>query len=255
VGRAARAALAPAVAALTMALAPALTQPPSPPVSVNSLGMRMVLVPAGRFGMGSPAGAPMRQEEEWPHQVTLTKPFRISATEVTQGQWRALMPGRVGSPAGDDLPVVSLGWMEAVEFCRKLSEREKSVYRLPTEAEWEYACRANAQDPAATAGLDAVAWYADDSDGMAHAVGTKKPNAWGLLDMLGNVAEWTADVYAAYPHEAEQTDPAGPASGTSRVVRGGSFRSFPPALRCAARTGTPESYQLAHLGFRVVQQE
>jgi len=249
VGRVRLAALA-AVAAST-ALAPA--QPPAPPVSVNSLGMRMVLLPAGRFTMGSPAGAPMRQEEEWPHPVRLTKPFRISATEVTQAQWRALMPARVVPPAGDDLPAASLGWTDAVEFCRKLSEKERSVYRLPTEAEWEYACRAGADESTTADGLDAIAWYADDSGGAAHAVGTKRPSAWGLFDMLGNVAEWTGDAYAAYPQEAERTDPAGPASGTSRVVRGGSFRSFRPALRCAARTGTPESYQLAHVGFRVVQ--
>jgi len=231
----------------------ALAQPALPPVKVNSLGMRMVLVPAGRFTMGSPAGAAMRQEEEWPHQVTLTRPFRISATEVTQAQWRALLPAKVGSPGGDELPVTSLSWAEAVEFCRTLSQKEKTVYRLPTEAEWEYACRGGAEDR--TSALDEMAWYADDSDGMAHAVATRKPNAWGLFDMLGNVAEWTADVYAPYPRGPEQADPAGPASGTSRVVRGGSFRSFRPALRCAARTGTPGSYQLAHLGFRVVRQE
>ncbi len=241
--------------ALGLSLASAPAQSPPPPVTVNSLGMRMVLGPAGRVTMGSPVRAPMRQEEEWPHPVTLTKPFRIAATEVTQGQWRALMPGRGDSAAGDDLPAASLSWTDAAEFCRKLSEREHAAYRLPSEAEWEYACRAGAEDATAGSGLEAVAWYADDSDGTAHPVGTRKPNAWGLFDMLGNVAEWTADVYAPYPREAEQTDPSGPASGTSRVVRGGSFRSFRPALRCAARTGTPASYQLAHVGFRVVRPE
>ena len=248
----ARLATLAAVAAATV-VASSSAQSPAPSVTVNSLGMRMVLAPAGRFAMGSSVAAPMRQEEEWPHQVTLTRPFRISATEVTQGQWRALMPSRVGPSAADDLPVASLSWTDAVEFCRKLSQREKSVYRLPTEAEWEYACRAGAED--SSAALDATAWYADDSEATTHGVGTKKPNAWGLFDMLGNVAEWTGDVYASYPRQAEQADPAGPPSGTSRVVRGGSFRSFRPALRCAARTGTPESYQLAHVGFRVVLQD
>jgi formylglycine-generating enzyme required for sulfatase activity len=126
---------------------------------------------------------------------------------------------------------------------------------LPTEAEWEYACRSGGISPSATgADLSAVAWYADDSEGTTHPVGLKGPNAWDLHDMLGNAAEWTADVYGPYPRSEEATDPVGPATGSTRVVRGGSWRSFPPALRCAARVGTPESYQLPHVGLRVVQE-
>jgi len=218
-------------------------------VVTNSVGMRMVWVAPGSFVMGSPPGEPLRQEEETPHRVTLTRAFRIAATEVTQRQWLAVMPhGRSPQP-GADRPVASVSWKEAQEFCLELSRKEGATYRLPTEAEWEYACRASA---AAVTDLAAVAWYSENSDGTAHPVALKAPNAWGLFDMLGNVAEWTMDVYAPYPRD-DAKDPTGPPAGPTRVVRGGSWRSFPPALRCAARVGTPESYQLAHVGLRVVQ--
>ncbi len=226
----------------------------TPPAVTNSLGMRMVLVPAGSFVMGSPPGAPLRQAEETTRRVTLTRAFRISATEVTQKQWLVLMPNR--SPqVGDDLPVTSVTWTEGQEFCQKVSRKEGVLYRLPTEAEWEYACRAGSA-VLAVAGPDLgdVAWYADNSEGTTHAVGQKRPNPWGLHDVLGNVAEWTLDVYEAYPSREEEKDPKGPVTGTKRVVRGGSWRGFPPALRCAARTGNPESYQLPHVGLRVVQE-
>jgi len=233
----------------------ALDAPASGDAVVNSLGMRMVRVPAGRFPMGSLPGAPMRQEEEFPHRVALTRAFRIASTEVTQRQWLALMPKDRSPQPGDDLPVTSVSWKEAQEFCLKLSQKEEVPYRLPTEAEWEYVCRAGAGDPpAGRAELEAVAWYADNSGEKTHPVGQKKPNAWGLHDLLGNVAEWTLDVYRPYPRVDPATDPAGPPEGSTRVVRGGAWRSFPPAVRCAARTGTPESYQLSHLGLRVVQE-
>ena len=102
--------------------------------------------------------------------------------------------------------------------------------------------------------LGVAAWYADNSEEKTHPVGLKAPNPWGLHDLLGNVAEWTLDVYEPYPRLEEDEDPTGPAAGSTRVVRGGSWRGFPPALRCAARAGTPESYQLAHVGLRVVQE-
>ena len=224
-------------------------------VVTNSLGMRMVRVAPGRFLMGSPPGEPLRQEEEAPRRVTLTRAFRIAATEVTRKQWLALMPQRGGTHAGDSLPVTSVSWREAQEFCLELSQKEGVTYRLPTEAEWEYACRAgDASPPAGGAGLAAVAWYADNGEGTTHPVGQKPSNAWGLHDMLGNVAEWTLDAYGPYPRVEEDKDPTGPATGSTRVVRGGSWRSFPPALRCAARVGTPESYQLPHVGLRVVQE-
>jgi len=233
---------------------PALDAPPGGDVVVNSLGMRMVRVPAGSFSMGSLPGTPLRQEEEFPHPVTLTRAFRIASTEVTQRQWLALMPSFPSPQPGDDLPVTSVSWKEAQAFCLELSRKEGATYRLPTEAEWEYACRAGADSPVGAAELGAAAWYADNSEGTTHPVGSKKPNAWGLHDLLGNVAEWTLDVYGPYPRVEADKDPTGPAAGSTRVVRGGSWRGFPPALRCAARTGTPESYQLPHVGLRVVQE-
>ena len=223
-------------------------------VVVNSLGMRMVLVPAGTFPMGSPPGEPMRLDEETLRQVTLTRPFRIAATEVTQGQWLALMPTNRNPHKGDELPVTSISWGDAQEFCVRLSEREGARYRLATEAEWEYACRAGTAEGLPDAERDAVAWFAGNSEGSAHPVGQKRPNAWGLFDMLGNVAEWTQDAYGPYPVVDEEEDPTGPAEGHSRVVRGGAWRSFKPAVRCAARTGTPRSHQLRHVGLRVVQE-
>jgi formylglycine-generating enzyme required for sulfatase activity len=252
----------PPLPALAVAVALALgsggrAEVPSPrgAAAVNSLGMRMVLVPSGSFTMGSPPGAPFRQEEEIPHRVTLSRAFRISATEVTQSQWLTLMVSNHSPQLGDDLPVTSVSWKEAQEFCLELSQKEGATYRLPSEAEWEHACRAGDTEPTpGGAGLAAVAWYAENSDGMTHPVGQKKPNAWGLHDVLGNVAEWTLDAYGPYPRVGEEKDPRGPATGSSRVVRGGAWRGLAPALRCAARTGMPESYQLPHVGLRVVQE-
>jgi formylglycine-generating enzyme required for sulfatase activity len=226
-----------------------------PDAVLNTIGMRMVLLPAGTFVMGSPAGTPMRQDEETTRRVTLTRAFRISATEVTQQQWLALMPANRSARQGPDLPATSMSWSEADEFCRKLSEKEKSAYRLPTEAEWEYACRAGADGvPPSAAERDATAWFAANSEEALQPAGRKQPNGWGLFDMLGNVAEWTADAYGPYPGVEDDRDPTGPATGGARVVRGGSWRSFPPAVRCAARASAGAAYQLPHVGLRVVQE-
>jgi formylglycine-generating enzyme required for sulfatase activity len=242
------------LALLVLAALPASAGPGDAPggdVAVNSLGMSMVLVPAGSFRMGTPPGEPFRQHDETPRRVTLSRPFRIAATEVTQGQWLALMPTNRSPEKGDELPVSSVSWSEAREFCARLTEREGVTYRLATEAEWEYACRAGATEPAARG---EAAWFAENSGGQSHPVGQREPNAWGLFDMLGNVSEWTLDAYAPYPEVAEEHDPTGPAEGNARVVRGGAFRSLPPAVRCAARSGRPRSYQLHHVGLRVVQE-
>jgi formylglycine-generating enzyme required for sulfatase activity len=223
-------------------------------VVANSIGMRMTLVPAGTFVMGSPPGAPMHQDEEVQRRVTLTRAFRISATEVTQQQWLAVMGTNRSPQQGPELPATSMSWAEANEFCQKLSEKEKAAYRLPTEAEWEYACRAGGDGVPAAGEREAVAWFAANAEEAIQPVGKKRPNAWGLVDVLGNVAEWTHDAYGPYPRVEEDKDPAGPATGGSRVVRGGSWRSLPPALRCAARASAGGAYQLPHVGLRVVQE-
>ncbi len=221
----------------------------------NSVGMTMVLIPAGTFTMGSPPGEGMRQPEERMHQVRITRPFRIDATEVTQKQWLALMNFNRSDNLGDSLPVENISWKDAVEFCRRLSEREGKTYRLPTEAEWEYACRAGSED--AFSGSDdptRIAWYDANSSGKTHPVGSLLPNSWGLFDMHGNVAEWCADYYAPYPDQEKFDDPAGPSKGRARVIRGGSWKHFLPALRSAARSSAPASYQLGYVGFRVVME-
>jgi formylglycine-generating enzyme required for sulfatase activity len=247
----ARRRLALVVVAVSVAGPPGHAENPAAVVT-NSVGMRMVWLAPGSFAMGSPPGEPLRQDEEAPHRVTLTRAFRIAATEVTERQWLAVMPqGRSPQP-GADRPLASVSWNEAREFCLELSRKEGHSYRLPTEAEWEYACRAGVASPASK-DLGSVAWYSENSDGAAHPVGIKAPNAWGLFDMLGNVAEWTMDAYGPYPRQ-DATDPTAPAAGSTRVVRGGSWRSFLPAVRCAARVGTPESYQLEHVGLRVVEE-
>jgi formylglycine-generating enzyme required for sulfatase activity len=231
-------------------------EPPRPgDTFTNSVGMEFVCVPAGSFLMGSPDAEPKRAGDEFQHKVNISRPFRIATTEVTQKQWQAVMGNNPSNFRSEDLSVEKVSWKNAVSFCKKLSEKEGRMYRLPTEAEWEYACRAGSIAAyAGTGNLDDMGWYAENSDGTTHPVGMKRPNGWRIYDMHGNVAEWCADFYEAdYPQE-EVTDPNGPAEGTYRVVRGGSWSSFAPSARCAARMSTPASYQLKQTGFRVLME-
>ncbi len=219
-------------------------------ITTNSIGMKLALISHGEFDMGSPADQKGHEDDEALHRVRISKPFRMGVTEVTQAQWRKVMGARSGAFQGDDLPVESISFADALEFCKKLSKLEGRTYRLPTEAEWEYACRAGAQTPWA-GDVEEMAWFDDNADGRTHPVGVKKPNAWGLHDMHGNVAEWCADYYGAYP-SATVIDPTGPATGKARVVRGGSFANFPRGLRSSSRGNVPASYQLKTVGLRVV---
>jgi len=217
----------------------------------NSLGMKLAYIPAGKFLRGSPLHVPDRQYDEAPHLVRLTKPFRIGVTEVTQSQWQKVMGTGRSHFKGDTLPAENVSWQEAVEFCEKLSRREGKVYRLPTEAEWEYACRTGSAGPGAGR-LDDLAWYEANSDGTTRPVGGKQPNAWGLYDLHGNVSEWCRDTYeSAYPPN-EVTDPTGPAADGYKVIRGGSWAHFPLACRSAARNSAPPAYRFRETGFRVV---
>ncbi len=224
-------------------------------VKENSLGMKLVYIPAGEFIMGSPIDEQGRADDEQQHKVKLTRGFWMGATEVTQKQFEPVMGFNRSNFKGEDLPIEKISWRDAETFCKKLSEKEGKVYRLPTEAEWEYACRARATGAfSGTGNLVDMGWYADNSDETTHAVGTKKPNAWELSDMHGNVSEWCFDRYsAAYP-QGEVVDPNGAAQGNYRVARGGSWGHFLRACRCASRSSAPESYQLKQTGFRVVME-
>lgn len=222
----------------------------------NSIGVKLVLVPSGSFFMGSPSGEKFRQEEEVQHQVTLSHLFRIGKTEISQQQWDAVMGGNRSEHKGGNLPVERVSWLNAMEFCRRLSEKEGKKYRLPTEAEWEYVCRAGSTGALSGSGdLETMGWYAENSEGLTHPVATLKANHWGLYDLHGNVAEWCLDKYLAGYESSEVTDPRGPAEGKGRVVRGGSFDYFPASCRCAARSSAQESYQLNRIGFRIVMDE
>lgn len=199
--------------------------------------IKLVPIAAGSFTMGSPASETGRQPDEGPQtRVTLTKDFFLGATDVTQAQWNGVMANNPSKFKGDELPVESLSWDEAIAFCRKLTERERAAGRLPaeweftlpTEAQWEYACRAGTTGEYA-GDLDTMAWYANTSEGKTHPVGQKKANAWGLFDMHGNVWQWCLDWYGTYPGGAV-TDPVSPATGRIHVHRGGGWTTG--AVRC-----------------------
>ena len=211
-------------------------------------------VPPGTFMMGSPEDEDARERNEGPrHEVELTEGFWMGACEVTQAQYQAVMgenPSHRQDP-GRDLPVDGVSWEDAQACLARLNALNAAMdYRLPTEAEWEYACRSG------TAGsrpgeLDETAWYAADNAIAPHPVGLKQPNAWGLCDMLGNVWEWCQDDYGFYA-PARAANPVGPASGSPRVLRGGSFATFSTHCRSAARDAFDPAGRSNDYGFRIV---
>ncbi len=225
------------------------------PTFENSIGMKLALIPAGSFIMGSEPAEKSRQEEEIQHDVKITRPFRIGITEVTQKQWTTVMEINRSQYRGDAFPVEKVSWGSTMEFCKRLSAREGKTYRLPTEAEWEYACRAGAKGAfGGTGEMDDMGWYEGNSNGETHVVASKKPNSWGLFDLHGNVAEWCADYYSPEYPDGDTVDPTGPKEGKARVVRGGSYAYFAASSRCAARSSLPEAYQVSYTGFRVVME-
>jgi len=214
----------------------------------SGVTMKLALIPAGKFMMG---------EGNNQHEVTLSKPFYMGVTEVTQAQYEAVMGTNPSKFKGATNPVDMVSWNDVTEFCKKLSEKTRQAVRLPTEAEWEYACRAGSKTGFsfgdADEGFGDYAWYSANSGNTTHPVGQKKPNAWGLFDMHGNVCEWCADWYGEYPKGAA-TDPQSPASGASRVLRSGCWSSNPFGCRSATRNnffGSPDSRYFTY-GFRVV---
>jgi len=226
---------------------------------VNSVGIVLVPIPAGEFQMGSPESKPDRFDNETQHLVKITKPYYLSAYEVTQEQYNKVIGENPSDSKGENKPVVWLDWKDAVEFCQKLSEQEGVEYRLPTEAEWEYACRAGTTTAYSfdddDSQLDKYAWYDGNSGNETHAVGQKEPNAWGLYDMHGNVFEWCQDFYGPYSNETQKVvcDPEGPASGENRVLRGGAFVSLPVLVRSASRDIYLPGYRYGYGGFRLAR--
>ena len=223
---------------------------------VNSVGMLLVPIPAGTFTMGEANG----DDNETPHKVTLTQPFHLGQYEVTQEQYEKVMGTNPSNFKGGQNPVEQVDWNDAVEFCRKLSalpaeKKAGYVYRLPTEAEWEYACRAGTKTTYSFGDSDSelgdYAWYDENSGLTTHPVGGKKPNGWGLYDMYGNVWEWCQDYYAEY-EKSPVADPRGPTSGSSRVVRGGSWFSDAQFSRSAYRYRYTPDFRNNNNGFRVV---
>ena len=222
----------------------------------NSVGMEFALLSAGDFVQGSSGDEPGHERGEGPQRrVRLARPFRMGIHQVTQGEYTQLMGENPSRFRGVRRPVEGISWDDAVAFCRRLSEKEGREYRLPTEAEWEYACRAGSataycfgDDPAR---LGEYAWYRKNSGEQTHEVGLKKPNAWGLHDMHGNVWEWCQDRYAVHG-SSPQKDPSGPEDGVLRVVRGGSWFDYPLPLRSACRGRNLASNKADDHGFRVV---
>jgi formylglycine-generating enzyme required for sulfatase activity len=256
---------------------------------ISSIGLKLVRIEPGSFLMGTTKEQIDQllrlfpdSKREWfdaeqpQHPVKITRPFFLGTHPVTQGQYKAIMGSTPSHFKGsDDLPVENVSWLDAVSFCNKMSEKDKRTpfyringtdvadvggngYRLPTEAEWEYACRAG------MAGLfpwgDDIGkqgehvWFSDNSDSKTHPVGQKRPNAWGLYDMLGNVWEWCADwydekYYASSPSVA--VDPPGPPKASSRVRRGGSWDYFAGDCRPAYRYRDAPENRDYDLGFRV----
>jgi len=222
----------------------------SPDLITNSIGMKLKLIPAGSFMMGSTQGD---ADEQPVHKVTLTKPFYMGTTEATQAQWKAIMGDDPAHFTGDDRPVEQVSWNDARAFCKKLSEKEGVTYRLPTEAEWEYACRAGTTTELYWGDQwdDTLSWVGPPTGGETKPVGTKPPNPWGLYDMIGNVWEWCEDAFAPYS-AGDQTDPI-VTKGTTRVCRGGGAYSVWRYARCASRGNGPADDRDYHLGFRVVR--
>lgn len=211
----------------------------------------MVPIAPGEFTMGDSDMGP-------PHRVTISRPFFLGATEVTQAQWTAVMGSNPSYFKGDTLPVETVSWDEAMAFCQKLTERERSAGRLPagweftlpTEAQWEFACRAGTTGDYA-GDLDAMAWYDKNSGSKTHPVGTKQANAWGLSDMHGNVWEWCADWYGSSYPGGSVPDPSGAVSGSNRVSRGGSWGFSAVDCRSAFRGYVEPGFRHGNLGFRL----
>lgn len=231
----------------------------------NLVDLKFAYIPPGTFVMGSPEYELGRNNDEGQHEVNITRGFQIQITPVTVKQWRELMgknPSCFPNPS-EECSVDGISWNECQEFIRKLNQQGDATYRLPTESEWEYACRAGSTTSLTNGELtqlfcsldsilDEVGWYCGNSGRKIHPVGRKHPNAWGLYDIHGNVFEWCHDCYGEYP-STPQEDPHGPVSGPGRVIRGGSWFSSAKSCRSASRSCWPPDSRGDFIGFRLVK--
>jgi len=231
----------------------------------NSLGMKFVWIPPGSFMMGSPKEEKLRHEEETQHKVTLTKGFYMGVDTVTQEQWQQVMGNNPSHFKGEkNLPVDAISWNDCQQFIKKLREKDKDekAYRLPTEAEWEYACRAGTTTPfhfGETISTEQANYFGEGVYGNGKKgvnrqkttpVGTFPANAWGLHDMHGNLRQWCQDWYGGYPNN-DVTDPQGPEKGQFRVLRGGCWLNNPQFCRSAHRVGHVPGNRGSDYGLRL----
>ena len=239
----------------------------------NSSGMEFVFIPAGAFIMGSPSDEPSRHKSEIQHKVVISKPFYLQTTEVTLKQWRDLMGKRLldSRKGTGNMPVVKVSWNDCIRFIEKLNANSQWLYRLPTEAEWEYACRAGSTTAYSWGNtIDcAKAMYSNNSKRSGECLDYIKsrvlavnqpapvksypPNPWGLYDMHGNVWEWCQDLYGAYS-TGPVTDPLGHNSGTKRIRRGGSWFKHEHSCRSANRAYGHPATRFQTTGFRLVRE-
>jgi formylglycine-generating enzyme required for sulfatase activity len=232
-------------------------------IKVPGVNLELVLIPAGKFMMGSPKGEEERGSNETQHEVTISRPFHMGKYEVTQEQYEQIIGKNPSHFRGAKNPVECVSWDDAQEFCKKLSQKTGKAVSLPTEAQWEYACRAGTTTrfhTGETISTDQANYDGDEAYGNGQkgeyrkktvAVGSFKPNAWGLYDMHGNVWEWCQDWYGEYPKGAVR-DPDGPCNGTWRVLRGGAWYDYSRFCRSAYRSWYDSENRTDYLGFRVV---
>jgi formylglycine-generating enzyme required for sulfatase activity len=225
----------------------------------NSIEMEFVLIPSGSFTMGADKNVEAADDRETPqHRVNISKDFYLGKYEVTQQQWRAVMGmDRDPSRYRGSNPVELVSWDDAQEFIDRLNQKEgHKRYRLPTEAEWEYAARAGTASTYSfgddAGSLSDYAWFNGNSGKATHPVGQKQPNPWGLYDMYGNVWEWVQDWYGdRYYSDSASSDPKGPNSGSQRVNRGGSWGASAKYCRSAYRDDYPPDVRVGGIGFRL----
>ena len=236
--------------------------PAAPPLNrtIEKLGLELVWIKPGTFVMGSPANEADRHKAEGPQkEVTLTQGFWLGQTPVTQGQYEAVTGSNPShfKAVGKDAPVEEVSWVDAMDYCNKLTGQERTAghlpegyaYPLPTEAQGEYVRRAGRTE-AYAGNPDTMAWHRGNSDGTTHPVGTREANEWGLYDLSGNVLQWCFDWFGDYPGGAV-TNPTGPDYGHFRMAREGSWRMGPELCRSAARAGGSAGRRDYTIGFRL----